>query len=581
MSGRFGQLAPKLGCVAAFLLAVAAPGRAPGQVQTAVWSGTTGNWNSPAIWTTNPISNQFPNNGQPAGTTYNAQVAGNGTITLNVPITIDQLAFSTGTISVPPVAPTTLTLNTSLTWTGGTFSGGETISAIGGAAFAGGASGTVLDAATLNLGGSSSTWSGGTITLQNGSTLNNLSGSVLTNSGNGTLAVAVGTAAPVFNNSGAFIKSGGGTMTTVATPVNNIGVFEAVSGVLQTTGSFTNNGTLLAAGGVVQVNGPLTNLTGGTLTGGTYQVLSNSSLSLNGPVTTVAANTTVELNGANSNFASINSVAAINGTFRLANGRTFATAGDLTTAGTLDIQSGSALNVSGKLAVTGPASIVNGGTVSVAGTTTVNSALTVGVNTTLAGSQLLTVGATGSLAVQGTVTQPVTVAGVLSGNGSINNTVFIQPGAHLKPGSSPGTITVNGDMTLNGNYDWDLAGNDNTMAGGTFDKVIVSGTTQLDPPAVNANFSGSLSFADPFWRSPRTWDILDTGSFFDNSLPDLTTSDTSYRAFYPNGSFSLQLAGNSLDVVWNPTGVPEPGTTVLTAAGLASAAWAARRRKKG
>jgi hypothetical protein len=59
----------------------------------------------------------------------------------------------------------------------------------------------------------------------------------------------------------------------------------------------------------------------------------------------------------------------------------------------------------------------------------------------------------------------------------------------------------------------------------------------------------------------------------------LTTSDRSYLAFYPNGEFSLQLTPTQLDVVWNPTGaVPEPGTMVLTGAGLALAALTGRRR---
>ena len=115
----------------------------------------------------------------------------------------------------------------------------------------------------------------------------------------------------------------------------------------------------------------------------------------------------------------------------------------------------------------------------------------------------------------------------------------------MSPGNSPGTITVGGNMILNGNYDWDLGGNDTTMAGTTFDQINVAGMTNLDPPAVNVQFlsgstgNGTLNFANPFWDQPRAWDILNTGSFFDNSLPSLTTSDTSYQAFFPNGSFSL------------------------------------------
>ena len=197
------------------------------------------------------------------------------------------------------------------------------------------------------------------------------------------------------------------------------------------------------------------------LTGGTYRSSSNLALAPGSTINTIAANTTVQLDGVNSQFAAVNPVDTINGTFRLTNGRQSTTAGDLTTSGTLDVDSTSLLGVNGKLTVpsTGTASILNG-MVSVAGTTTVGGVLNVGSGATLSGTQLLTVASGGKLAVQGTVTQPITVAstGILTGNAHISNDVVIQPGGHLQPGNSPGTIVVSGNMTLNGNYDWDLNG---------------------------------------------------------------------------------------------------------------------------
>ncbi len=579
MYARVRRLSSAIGFGIVAVLAPVAPGRAPAQVVTANWLGTTGNWDNPNIWNTSPTAGLFPNNGQPSATnTYNTQVSGSGTITVDIPITVDQLQFQSGTIG----ASSGLTVNNTLTWTGGTFSTGGTINANGGVSFPGGSTGPTLTGSNLSIGNvapTTSLWSGGNITM-NG-ILFIVPGSTLQASSDGTMS-GTGT---FFNAT--FIKSGGTGTTSINPDITNNGIFEAASGTVATTGQFVNNGgTVLASGGTLQINGTLVNLSSGTLTNGTYQVQANSSLTLPGSVTTIDTNTTVELDGTNSNFASINSLATVNGTFRLTGGRSFTTAGNLAVAGTLDVQSGSLLNVSGSLSVPGVASITNG-TVNVAGPTTVTSTLTVAAGATLGGTGTLTVApaGTGALVVQGTVNQPVMVlsGGSLSGNAKLGSNLTIMSGASVSPGNSPGTITVGGNMTLNGNYDWDLDGNDNTMAGTTFDQINVTGTASLDPPAINVKFDsgGTLSFSDPFWSQPRTWLILDASQgLTEVAAPTLTTSDNSYQAIYPDGSFTTELQGtDGLLVAWNPNGVPEPGTTALTAVGLAVAGWAARRRR--
>jgi hypothetical protein len=556
--------APVRGLVLAATIAFLVAGRSSAQLQTAVWNGASGNWDNPGIWTTSPATGFFPNNGNPAGTIYNTQVTNTsgGTITLDVNITIDQLAFSAGTIAGSASGPTALAMNTNLNWSGGTFSGGNiNVTASGGATFpAISGTGPLLDAGTLIIGGNS-TWSGTAITLQNGATLTNTATGVLTATADGNLNNGAGVG--VFINQGTFKKSGTSGTTTLFTNVNNIGTLEAATGTLA-------------------IAGPLANLNGTTtLTGGTYRVQSNASLTLapGATITAIAPNTTVELNGLNSNFPAVNPLAVVNGTFRLTNGRTFTTASNLLTAGTLDVQTGGILNVNGTLSVTGPASILNG-QVNVSGTTAVNSALTVGAGATLAGANPLTVGSNGTLTVQGTVTQPVTVnsGGIITGNAHFTGDLNVQTGGFLKPGNSPGTITVGGNMTLDGDYAWDLAGNDNTSAGGTFDNVNVGGVTKLDPPSIDTNFGGTVAFSDPFWDQPRTWNIINTGSFFDSALPTLNVTDTSYLLTHPNGAFSLQETATALQIAWNPNAVPEPGTFVLVGGGLA-AGWLARRRK--
>jgi hypothetical protein len=63
---------------------------------TSTWNGTTGDWTNPAIWSTNPF---YPNNGNPPGTAYAVDMgSAAGTLTVNVPITVQSIGFSSGTI---------------------------------------------------------------------------------------------------------------------------------------------------------------------------------------------------------------------------------------------------------------------------------------------------------------------------------------------------------------------------------------------------------------------------------------------------------------------------------------------------
>ena len=119
-------------------------------------------------------------------------------------------------------------------------------------------------------------------------------------------------------------------------------------------GSFTNSnsGTFEAQDGSTldMINSAvLTNNVGGTLTGGRYFAVDSgngASLTLLGsPVTTIAANTLVDLSGANSAItfdgtALSQTLSSNDGTLRLRDGRVFSSANALSNSGTIDLRGG-------------------------------------------------------------------------------------------------------------------------------------------------------------------------------------------------------------------------------------------------
>ena len=97
-------------------------GRAADHVS--LWQGTVGDWSDPANWDTPSAPGTFPING---GATYDAILNNGGSITLDVDVVIEKLDFSSGTI----LGGFNLTLNDSLTWTGGVMEGTGTTTVAG------------------------------------------------------------------------------------------------------------------------------------------------------------------------------------------------------------------------------------------------------------------------------------------------------------------------------------------------------------------------------------------------------------------------------------------------------------------
>jgi fibronectin-binding autotransporter adhesin len=350
----------------------------------------------------------------------------------------------------------------------------------------------------------------------------------------GTLDIQTGSTLTV---TGAYTNTG--TVTGAGTVAVANATF--VGGTYNGTVTFTVTGALTIAGpttigsGRVNVNGntavnfPLTIPAGITLGGtGPVTVQTGSMLTVNGAVDPSKA---ISVSGTLQGSGTAGSVALNSGMLQGSGGTLALTS--VTAAGASTIQN--AVNVSG------PSSVASG-------------TLTVAPGATFGGAGSLTVNAAGTLAVQGTVNLPTTVSGVLMGSGNVTGAVVIQPGGFLRPGNSPGTIVVGGSLTLDGDYDWDLNGNDNSLAGSIFDKVNGSGAVTLSASArINVKIGSGVSFTNPFWAQSETWPILTgAGGFTDNTIPQLTVNTTSYQTPYPQATFSFAETANVLNVIWNP-----------------------------
>ena len=128
-----------------------------------------------------------------------------------------------------------------------------------------------------------------------------------------------GTNGAVVNQGTVLIDTAGHTLTVAGASVQNLGKFQVQNG------------------GALFVNGPLANLSGGTLSGGTWQIASNGTLRLqSGGITTNAAVLVLDGPGANiltgaggTNDALVGLVQnALNGDLSILNGRMLSTAGD-------------------------------------------------------------------------------------------------------------------------------------------------------------------------------------------------------------------------------------------------------------
>jgi hypothetical protein len=209
------------------------------------------------------------------------------------------------------------------------------------------------------------------LTIQNGLTLDNGtigglrgSGTIVSAQsqsiiGNGT--VQLGEGKSFIADAGTAIIGTGVTVRSYPAPKLGAGIVKAqpsgaiemrglmladgIENGLDLSGSITNHGIFQARnGGTMSLPNDLTNFVDGTLTGGTWSIGANSTMTFgSSTITTNGAN--ILLDGVGSTFAPINQLRNNMGLFSIGSGRNFSSVGSLTNSGTINIGSLSTLSV--------------------------------------------------------------------------------------------------------------------------------------------------------------------------------------------------------------------------------------------
>ena len=219
----------------------------------------------------------------------------------------------------------TLTNAGSITWSGGRLVGNTGIATNGYS----GQGGTLDNTGTL-LAPSGSLGLFDNVLLENQGTVNFT----------GDASFSSGSYSPTVTNTGLLEKTGGTATSTIGLPLSSTGTTFAAAGTL-------------ALSSVSQINGT-------TLTAGTWAASGGATLQMPAGTSVVINQGTLSLTGAGSTITGIANVATNAGTFAVASGATFTTAGDLSNTGTLSMGAGGTLNVAGNLTESDAATLAYG-----------------------------------------------------------------------------------------------------------------------------------------------------------------------------------------------------------------------------
>ncbi len=411
-----------------------------------------------------------------------------------------------------------------------------------------------LNGKTLNQG--DVTFSGGTITsgLSNATGLFAQSGGVLSASVSADTYQFTGgtvTAGGTITASTDFDLQAGGDMTAVLAGSGDLTKSTTSTLILSSANTYT--GTTSVTSGILRATNASS--LGATSSGTT--ISDGATLQLSGGIAIGTENLTLSGTGASGATGALQSMSGINslaGDIALAaNSRISVDAGTLTLSGTFSQIGATPLGLD----------ILGAGTLVLSGQSTL-AANELSGDSTVTGAKLVVNGSFGSAASLLTVSG----GGTLAGAGTIGGSVNITDGS-LAPGNSPGTLTINGNLSLASssvlNFEFGQA---DTVGGSLNDLVVVQGNLTLDG-TLNVSQAQGGTYGPGVYRvisysGTLTDNGLDLGTMPVGSTNTVQTSVAGQVNLLTTGSITLNFWDGDLGPKNN--GVINGGNGTWTAA---------------
>jgi hypothetical protein len=166
--------------------------------------------------------------------------------------------------------------------------------------------------------------------------------------------------------------------------------------------------------------------------------------------------------------------------------------------------------------------------------------------------------------------------GVLKGTGSFVGNLYNDSGT-VAPGNSAGTITIDGDFTLDGLgvLEIEIGG----FTQGTFDLLDITGTAYLDGGSIELSFLSGYDIVTDVGVG-QTWQLSFLSA--DGGIANFDSLINYNFMSLPGFQFDVFQSGNDLifEATNNTNVVPAPSAALLVCIGVAISGWKMRRKQR-